>query len=199
MTGAEAIKVMGEKLTKDFDINSEPRLSIYRKVYENFMIGLEEGINNKGVMLIGDIGVGKSMLMKIMQKLFCESRREFKWFNCREISDLLECFTVIEIKEYYGKSCKMDLYIDDIGVGNSIHNKYGNTTNIIADILMERSELFVSEGFKTHVSSNKPTSLDKEKYPNIVTLENLYGDRIIDRLHEMCEIITWKGKSLRKQ
>ncbi|MBP9791560.1 MAG: hypothetical protein KBD57_13535 [Bacteroidia bacterium] len=198
MTGSEAIKVMGGKLTKDFDINSEPRLSIYRQVYENFMIGLEEGINNKGVMLIGDIGVGKSMLMKIMQKLFKESRREFKWFNCRDISDLLETFSVLEIKEYYGKGCKMDLYIDDIGIGNSIHNKYGNTSNIIADILIERYELFVSEGFKTHISSNKPTALDRQKYPNISTLEILYGNRIIDRLNEMCEIITWKGESLRK-
>lgn len=198
MTGSEAIQIMGSKLMKDFDINSEPRLSIYRQVYENFMIGLEEGINNKGVMLIGSVGVGKSMLMKIMQKLFRESRREFKWLNCREIIDLLEIYSVLEIKEFYGKSLKMDLYIDDIGVGNSIHNKYGNTTNIIADILMERSELFVIEGFKTHVSSNKPTALNKEEYPNIVTLETLYGDRIIDRLNQMCEKIVWKGDSLRK-
>ena len=61
MTGSEAIKVMGGKLTKDFDINSEPRLSIYRQVYENFMIGLEEGINNKGVMLIGDGRAGHGL------------------------------------------------------------------------------------------------------------------------------------------
>lgn len=198
MTGSEAIKTMGGKLIKDFDINSEPRLSIYRQVYENFMIGLEEGIDNKGVMLIGSIGVGKSMLMKIMQKLFKDSRRQFKWLNCRDITDMLESFTVLEIKEYYGKGCKMDLYIDDIGVGNSVHNKYGNTTNIIADILLERYDLFISEGFKTHISSNRPTSLDRNEYPNIITLETLYGDRIIDRLNEMCEKITWKGESLRK-
>lgn len=198
MTGSEAIKILGCKMHKDFDIDSEPRLSIYKSVYQNFVDGLDENIFNKGVMLVGRIGVGKSVIMKIMQKLFKDSNRGFKWFTCRDIVDLVEHYSVSEVKEFYGRGLKMDLYIDDIGVGNSIFNKYGNTTNIVSEIILERYDLFVSEGFKTHISSNNPTSLDKSKYPNIITLEDMYGDRVIDRLKEMCEIIVWKGESLRK-
>lgn len=198
MTGSQAIKILGNKLVKDFDIDSEPRLSIYKKVYEVFSFGIVIEKKEKGVMLIGSIGVGKSILMKIMQKLFKDSVRGFKWLTCYELIDLMEHYTPSEIKSFYGKELKLDLYIDDIGVGNSIYNKYGNTTNIISEILIERYELFISEGYRTHISSNKPTSLDKLKYPEIITLEDLYGDRVIDRLKEMCEVVAWKGESLRK-
>lgn len=198
MTGSEAIKTLGVKLFKDFDIDSEPRLSIYKRCYENFIEGLDEEKRNKGLLIIGQIGVGKSVMMKIMQKLFKDSVRGFKWLVCSDLVDLLEHYTPSEVKQMYGRELKMDLYIDDIGVGNSIFNKYGNTTNIISDILSERYELFVSEKIKTHVSSNKSTSLDKKLFPDIITLEDLYGIRIIDRLKEMCETIVWKGDSLRK-
>lgn len=198
MTGSEAIKVLGNKLFKDFDIDSEPRLSIYKKAYENFINGLDEEKSTKGILLIGQVGVGKSVMMKIMQKLFKDSVRGFKWLVCGDLVDLLEHYTPSEVKQMYGRDLKMDLYIDDIGVGNSIFNKYGNTTNIISEILSERYEIFVSEKIKTHISSNKATALDKNKFPDIITLEDMYGPRIIDRLKEMCEIIVWKGESLRK-
>lgn len=198
MTGSEAIKTLGTKMHKDFDIDSEPRLSIYKSVYKNFADGLDENISNKGVMLIGQIGVGKSVMMKIMQKLFKDSVRGFKWISCGDLIDLLEHYTPSEVKQFYGKDLKVDLYIDDIGAGNSVYNKYGNTTNIISEIISERYDLFVAEGIKTHVSSNRVTSLDKTEFQNIITLEDLYGARVIDRLKEMCEIIVWKGESLRK-
>lgn len=198
MTGSQAIRILGGKMNKSFDIESEPRQTVYKKVYENFSNGLEAIDSGKGVLLVGSIGVGKSMLMKIMQKLFKDSLRGFKWLTCYEIVDLMEYYTAAEIKSLYGKELKMDLYLDDIGVGNSVYNKFGNTSNIIAEILIERYELFISEGYRTHVSSNKVTSLDKSQYPDVVTLETMYGDRVVDRLKEMCEVIAWKGESLRK-
>lgn len=198
MTGSQAISILGNKLVKGFEINSDPAKSVYKQVYENFSEGLDETVNNKGIMLIGNIGVGKSMLMRIMQKLFKDSRRAFKWLSCAEVSDLMEYYPLAEIKTMYGRDLKIDLYLDDIGVGNAVYNKFGNTTNVISEILIERYELFVREGIKTHVSSNRPTSLDKEKFPNVITIETMYGDRIVDRLREMCETIVWKGESLRK-
>jgi len=198
MTGSEAIKILGNRLYKDFDIDSEPRRSIYKQVYDNFIFGLDTENHSKSVMLIGKLGVGKSAMMRIMQKLFKDSARAFKWLSCADLNDLVENYSVSEVKHLYGKDLKMDLYIDDIAYGVSTVNKYGTVTNIISDILSERYELFISEGFKTHISSNRPTALDKTKYPDIITLEDLHGARIIDRMKEMCEIITWKGESLRK-
>ncbi len=196
MRGSEAIQILGEKLYEGFTIDVEPRRTIYKQAYENFITGLEE--NNKGLAIIGQVGVGKTAMMKIMQKLFKETPRAFKWLRCPDVMDLLEDYSPSEVKQMYGRDLKMDLYIDDSGFGSPTHNKYGNVTNIISDILYERSELFVNEKIKTHISSNKPTVVDKEKYPNATSLEDWYGLRVVDRILEMCEIIVWKGESLRK-
>jgi DNA replication protein DnaC len=196
--GSEAITILGKKISNDFSISEEPRLSIYRNCYEKFIKRLEKYNTEKSIALIGSIGVGKTTMMKIMQKLFKDSESRFMWVTGRELNAMLEDYTVSELIERYGKSLKMDLYIDDIGIGNSSFHKYGNSINIISEILLDRYELFCSEGFKTHISSNIPLALDKAKYPNVMTLMDMYGDRVIDRIKEMCDITTWQGKSLRK-
>jgi DNA replication protein DnaC len=63
---------------------------------------------------------------------------------------------------------------------------------------LDRYDLFVETGIKTHFSSNLPTRLDKEKYPNQTTLVDIYGERVVDRIIQMCEIVIFKGESLRK-
>ena len=62
---------------------------------------------------------------------------------------------------------------------------------------MERYELFITSGFKTHLSSNLVTAI-KNNTENLPTLEKVYGNRVLDRVKEMCDLITWKGESLRK-
>ena len=95
----------------------------------------------------------------------------------------------------YGFDLKCDLYIDDIGFSVDV-KRYGNTVNIITEILMERYDLFVSTGIKTHLSSNIMTQITND-IANKPTLKLMYGARIIDRMKEMCEIVTFKGKSQR--
>jgi DNA replication protein DnaC len=198
MRGSEAIQIIGSKLYRDFDISKEPRTTIYKTVYEKFLRRLEDYNSEKGLLLVGSIGVGKTAIMRIMQKLFKDSKSAFRWVNSYDLCDMVEESSVSEIKEIYGKSFLMDLYIDDIGIGNGTLQKYGNRINIISEVLIERYELFVESGIKTHLSSNLPTRIDKKKYPNVQTLEDLYGNRITDRINEMCENIIWKGESLRK-
>ena len=83
----------------------------------------------------------------------------------------------------------MDLYIDDIGVAVDV-KRYGNTVNIITEILMERYNLFINSGFKTHLSSNLLTSVLNES--NSVTLKSVYGARILDRIIEMTSVVILK-------
>ena len=198
MRGSEAIKFIGSQFYKNFDFSKDPINGIYKTVYEKFIKGLENYNTEKGILLIGNIGVGKTALMRIMQKLFKDTFRSFKWVNSYELYEMFEEMPLSTIKEMYGKNYFGDLYIDDIGIGNGIIQKYGNKTNIISELIVERYELFVSTGIKTHLSSNISTKLDKIKYPNVQTLEELYGNRVLDRINEMCDNIIWKGESLRK-
>jgi DNA replication protein DnaC len=199
MNGSEAIKIIGKNLYKDFSIDKDPLHGIYKTVYENFISGLVIEDNSKGVILIGSKGNGKTAMMRIMQKLFIDTQRKFKWVNGSEFKKLMDDYSVSEIMTMYGKSCRMDLYIDDIGTDNTTGiKKFGNETNLISEIIMERYDLFIQTGIKTHLSSNLPTRLDKAIHPNVATLVDGYGDRVVDRIKEMCETIIFKGESLRK-
>lgn len=201
VSGAEAIKIVGsqlvERTTDQFDIMTEPRRTIYKNIYSTFQRRLSPNNREKSIFIIGTKGVGKSICMKVMQRLFKDTDARFVYKSGSELVDMLEDFKPAQIKEWYGKGLKCDLYIDDIGLGTAITKNWGNAKNIIAELLFERSELFVTAGFKTHLSSNLPTTVDKLQHPTVKTLEDMYGDRVLDRIYEMSEIISWTGDSLR--
>jgi len=197
MTGSQAIQTLGGSMYENFSIEKEPHFSAYKQVYENFTKNVK-GEKNKGLLLIGKIGVGKTALMKIMQRLFKDTDSKFKWVKANEFKYLLDEYSNNELMAMYGKECNVDLYIDDIGIGNSDYKRFGNSINIISEIIYERYDLFLEKGLRTHFSSNLPTSLDKLQYPNIDTLSDIYGDRVTDRLKQMCETLVIKGESLRK-
>lgn len=198
MTGSELIKSVGKSLFSDFDLQEKIIAEIYPKIYNNFLQFFDEKNTSKGIAVIGDIGVGKSVCMRVMQKIFKDTSAKFVYKRAKDITDLLDEYSLSEIKAMYGSGLSYNLYIDDIGLGSPTTNNYGNITNVIAEILLDRYEVYKSSGLKTHFSSNKPTSLDKIKYPNIITLKDMYGDRVMDRVYEMCNIYLWQGKSLRR-
>ncbi len=142
----------------------------------------------------GIVGIGKSAMMRIFHRMFKDTERKFKWVSGLELKDMAEQMTTGEIKNIYGYGLKCDLYIDDIGFTVDV-KRYGNTVNIISEIIMDRYDLFISSGFKTHLSSNIVTSTQDANTPSI---EKIYGNRVLDRVVEINELIVWNGKSLRR-
>lgn len=192
-TGREAIIFAGVELYGEkFSVDSVDRELAYKKVYE-VMAKNHSGKGKKGICVIGGIGVGKSAMMKVMQRLFRGSKSRFRWVSAYELKDLSEMLTIHQIKEMYGYELKSDLYIDDIGVSIDV-KRYGNTVNIITELLMERYDLFVESGIKTHLSSNLPSDTLTMGTP---TIKSVYGVRVYDRIKEMCEFLVFKGKSQR--
>lgn len=204
-TGADAILYIGRQLHKDFNLDEPRRREIYEKAFYVFS-GSEKALTlgmkpDKGLLMNGDLGVGKTTLMRVMQRLFKDTCRRFKWVSAKDIKDMLDEVKPAEIKLWYGKSLKCDLYLDDIGVGQATHNNYGNQVNLIGELIMDRYELYVSDGFKTHLSTNLLTDISKDQReltPGLVTVKDLYGDRVLDRMVEMTNLISWTGKSLRR-
>ncbi len=195
MKASEAIIILGKQsYGDDFDLSNESVKSAYKKVYE-LLLKRSNNKCKKGLLVVGGIGVGKSAMMKVMQRLFKDTDARFKWVNAYELKDLSELYTTAQIKEMYGYELKCDLYIDDIGVSIDV-KRFGNTVNIIAELLMERYDLFINSGYKTHLSSNLKTSITNDIH-NTPTLKTMYGARILDRIKEMCEIITFNGTSKR--
>ena len=195
-TGKDAIIFLGKEMYgEEFNLDIENVCKIYQTVYD-YLVRQSKGKLKKGMLIIGGLGVGKSAMMKIMQRIFKETPARFKWVNAYELKDLSEVYTASQIKEMYGYDLKMDLYIDDIGVSVDV-KRYGNTVNIITEILMERYDLFINSGFKTHISSNLLTHVVNDA-KNTPTLKTVYGARILDRIIEMTTVVIFKGESRRK-
>lgn len=76
------------------------------------------------------------------------------------------------------------LLIDDLGTEQADIRQYGNSVSPIAEILMERYDRMLP----TVITTNEPES----------AFAGIYGDRIADRLREMCTIIVMEGESFRK-
>lgn len=196
---SEIIKSIGFGMNPNFSIESELLKSVYKQSYEVIFSGINTNTKSKGLLIIGSIGCGKTFMMRLYQKVFLGSLRGFKITNSITLIDMLDEISISEIKERYGYGCKMDLYIDDIGVKYAVSNKYGNKMNVISEILLERYELFINEGWKTHLSTNLiPKNEDSSLDESNPTIQSVYGSRVYDRIKEMCELIVFNGKSLRK-
>lgn len=192
---SEAIMIIGTKLYGEtFSLENEIVKDAYKKVYN--ILKKDKTKRNKGICIIGEIGAGKTAMMKVYQRLLKDTPMRFKLVNGYDLRDLSELYTTEQIKDSYGGGYFGDLYIDDIGFASGV-KRYGNDVNLIRDILIERYDLFISSGFRTHVSSNLVVAL-KNDIKEVPTLQKLYGERVIDRLKEMCELITFKGESQRK-
>lgn len=145
---------------------------------------------NKGIMLVGGVGTGKTLLSNIFKAYTMEiiQINSYRWYTSQEIIDsvntegakYLDKFGIIADKP-------ITCYIDDIASSNEIVMHYGTKTNVMEQLLSMRYNVY--ERFKklTHVSTNM--------YPT--ELIELYGDRVVDRMKMMFNIIELKGTSRR--
>jgi hypothetical protein len=68
--------------------------------------------------------------------------------------------------------------LDDLGVEQNV-KQYGNECNTMAEILLNRYELFVNHGIQTHATTNL----------NADDLETIYGNRVRSRFRSMFNLI----------
>jgi hypothetical protein len=62
---------------------------------------------------------------------------------------------------------------------------YGNECNTIAEILLNRYELMIHQGYVTHATTNLSAS----------DLESIYGNRLRSRMREMFNLISFPNDS----
>lgn len=147
-----------------------------------------KGDLNKGIFLGGDLGRGKTIIMKA----FCEvwnllCNTNITQYSSREIAELV--ITKTEPYSQKGNDMVIDyfkapVYIDDMGKEPMRVLEYGTEICPMNDILAKRYDL----GSLTFATGNF----------NLETLEPHYGATITDRMKEMFNIIGLKGESRRK-
>ena len=142
---------------------------------------------DKGILLYGNLGVGKSMLFEIFHRmgkhLFELNNRDF-WFPKISTGSFVDLY-MNSLKDNYSTFNldayrKGNLYIDDLG----FEKKAFNNHELIGELLFER---YRNNALTFVTTNHSPKEISRR-----------YGARIGDRLAEMFNIIKWEGESLRQ-
>lgn len=181
---------------QSFQLHSDDRHTIYLLLcyfLQDAMAATQLGINlNKGVLLTGPIGCGKTTLINLMKYVIQKPQQKFITKPCRDISFefIQDGFSVIH---KYSKGA-LHTYLpttfcfDDLGTENSL-KYYGNECNVMAEILLTRYDLFVGNKLITHLTTNLSAS----------EIEATYGNRVRSRLREMFNLIAFDKNSIDKR
>jgi energy-coupling factor transporter ATP-binding protein EcfA2 len=145
------------------------------------------GINlNKGIMLSGPVGCGKTSLLNLM-KYLTPTEHKFSVKPCRDISFefIQDGYEIIhkyskDLRLRGGQPVAVRYCFDDLGTENNL-KYYGNECNVMAEILLSRYELFTSKKIQTHITTNLSAT----------EIENQYGNRVRSRLREMVNLIAF--------
>ena len=157
------------------------QLYLYIKLDERFSGDLQ-----KGIMLMGKYGCGKTIIMQAWVEMYNAVIHSFhiqrpllKFLKSTELLDILKEKSV---KAY----SKMPLVIDEFGREPKQIMDFGNLRSPMVELLCERYDT----GAWTHGTSN--FTLDT------LCAENQYGKMTGDRLKSMFNFIELKGESRRK-
>ena len=164
------------------DLNNIKKLICYFLKDEvmavTFNIDLE-----KGILLSGPVGCGKTTLMTLMRNV-AQQNNKFILKTCRDISFEFIKDGYQTIQKYSNSNYSQHEYrnycFDDLGVETNL-KYYGNECNVLAEILLSRYDMFIVNKKFTHITTNLSAT----------EIETAYGNRVRSRLREMCNLIAF--------
>lgn len=167
------------------DENNRKAIKILCLYFTNDIRFEEMGGNlQKGLMIRGGIGIGKTYLMELFNK---NQKQSYSIKNCGEIAsqftvtgrDILDQYTTLKTTipnvKNFGQD-KLGICFDDLGCEKEgVH--YADKTEILAPILEMRYNR------RLHAQTHITTNLTPEE------LQAKYGDRLRSRMREMFNVI----------
>lgn len=187
-----------ERMEYKFEIDEQNRTLVYKLALyftDNEEFNCEGYSLKKGLLIMGNVGTGKTDLMKFFQK---NKKRCYRIVTCNLVSDDYLIYKE-ELESVYSTPIEKPLYdpavffqkyigncFDDLGTEEN-KNAYGNKKNVMADVI---TSIYAKGDFeKFHITTN----LTKEE------IEAKYGTRVLSRIKEMFNIFSYTGKDRRKQ
>lgn len=133
---------------------------------------------NKGILLSGPVGCGKTTLMKLLRHL-TPHKRAYEIIPCR---NAVFSFNHLGFKTIVDYGDDGYFCFDDIGI-EPIGKHFGVESNVIGEILLSRYDLFSNPNnkIKTHGTTNL----------NADEIEERYGNRVRSRMRELFNLIAF--------
>ncbi|MEE9361421.1 MAG: ATPase [Cellulophaga sp.] len=131
---------------------------------------------NKGILLSGPVGCGKTSLMKLLSHIV-PHQKSYEVIPTRNITFAFNNigYTIIENygdKQFY---CFDDLGIEPTG------RHFGKDCNVMGEILLSRYDSFLNHKIKTHATTNL----------NAQELEERYGNRVRSRMRQLFNLVAF--------
>ncbi|TYB78114.1 hypothetical protein ES676_02575 [Bizionia saleffrena] len=158
----------------------------------NLVKGLNTPSFNKGLLIIGGVGIGKTDYLKVFEKVFMHyNPLRFKMYSSKSLVTGFENCSVPMEKDYFFRDKdRKRLCIDDMGAEQNASN-FG-IFDIVGNILSNR----YNKKLITYATTNFASS-SNDVDETLRALGERYGHRVYDRLFEMFNVITFNGSSLR--
>ena len=139
---------------------------------------------NKGILLSGPVGCGKTSLVKLLRHIV-PHQRPYEVIPSRNITFAFNHLGYKVIEEYgnYGFFCFDDLGVEPLG------RHYGKDCNVLGEILISRHELLLNHKVLTHATTNL----------NAEELEERYGIRVRSRMRQLFNLIAFDQKAKDKR
>lgn len=149
----------------------------------------------KGIMLCGAVGRGKTHLMSLFKG---NQKRSYQMVSCRLIADKFKTMGE-EVLHTWSHPINVPTHLDtfnqnqigvcfdDLGTEREKRN-YGDSVNVMADILLNRYDYAATPHHWTHITTNLTAD----------EIEACYGTRVRSRMREMFNMITLGGEDRRR-
>lgn len=138
---------------------------------------------NKGLLLSGPIGCGKTSIMNLMRfvpeqnsKYILKPTREISFEFIKEGYEVIQRYTSGNTMQNNVKN----YCFDDLGTENNL-KYFGNECNVMGEILLSRYDLFVNKKNITHLTTNLSAT----------EIETAYGNRVRSRLRQMLNLVSF--------
>ncbi len=140
----------------------------------------------KGILLSGPVGCGKTSMMKLLRHLV-PTQRPYEMIPCRNVSFSYNHLGFKTVEQY--GNAKFFCF-DNLGV-EPVGRFYGKDLNVMGEILLSRYELYMrtKHKIKTHATTNL----------NADELEDRYGNRVRSRMRELFNLIAFDKKAKDKR
>ncbi|SDR68545.1 hypothetical protein SAMN04487764_0244 [Gillisia sp. Hel1_33_143] len=132
----------------------------------------------KGLLLSGPVGCGKTSLMKLLRHIV-PMQRPYEMIPCRNVTFSFNHLGYKTIEEYGNTKffCFDDLGIEPPG------RFYGKDLNVMGEVLLSRYELYLQTKHK--IKTHATTNLNAEE------LEERYGNRVRSRMRELFNLVAF--------
>lgn len=173
----------GEELKIDHD-NKEVIQEIIK-----YFLGIECKYDlKKGIYLFGNVGRGKTFLLRVMLSMVNAINFDFRKFKIVSVKEIMFEISKQSSIAPLEKYLKKVYCFDDFGFEDSNFKLYGNEMPIMEYVVSMRYDKFIRSGLTTHITTNVP--------PEEIT--NIYGDRVFSRAKEMFNFVFLGGDDKRK-